>query len=567
MSSGTAYAPGEGASLSRAVSGQVISARDNARIARLGMSPRQQELNRLWTYYCAAQYDTRRIGWDGKEHDDPLAREAIATAGFLPPGYYDAGQTLPLKFRRPSAPYHLCRVITNRFTGLVFSERRNPQIKVEGDPITEDFLRTLAEVARFWPAMIQARTYGGAMGSVAVGFQFIEGRPVVEVHDPRWCYPQFLDRHTLTLGSLEIRYQYPEEVQDPKTGEWLEIPFWYRRVLDEEQDVVFEPEPVGDGEEPAWKPAVVVNHGLGECPAVWVQNAPVPGQIDGEPDCHGIYDTVEAIDALLAQAHRGVLANCDPTVHIATDQPLSEVRKGSDNAIKTERGGSVSYVELNGSGPKAACEMAFDLRAKALEVAQCVLDAPAGGGGGMGDPSGSKTATEVRHKYASMVEKADILREQYGERCVKPLLRKMERATRQVQEAKPENGQMVRGQLKLPPKVEKTEGGGITKQPRQLGAGGIIHLHWPPYFEPTIQDALQATQAVVAAKTAQIIDEEAAAQYVAPFFNVEDVQEMRRKIRVTAESAQAELEAMALGGYTMPTGPATGGVPGKPSVG
>ena len=546
MSSGTVYESDAGKRTSRAVSGKVLDEGDVRRIARLGMTPRQQELNRLWAYYCAEQYATRKVGWDGKEHVEGLAHEAIATAGFIPSGFYDAGATLPLRFRRPTTPYQLVRVIINRFTGLLFSERRSPKVRVEGDPLTEDYLRTVAELARLWPALILARTYGGAMGSVALGFQFVDGKPLVEVHDPRWCYPVFKDRHSLALASLEIRYIYPEEAQDPKTGVWVEVPYWYRRTIDDESDIVYEPEPVGDGEEPAWRPAVAVAHGLGECTVVWVQNIPVQGQIDGETDCHGCYDMVEGIDALLAMAHRGVLANCDPTIHVSTDLPLAEVRKGSENALKTEKGGSVAYVEIAGTGPKAAQELANDLRGKVLEVTQCILEQdPSGGGGGSG---GGRTATEVRHKYASMVEKADVLREQYGEHGVKRLLSMMERAIRKLSAGAvdPATGQLVRSALVLPPK-HITDNGEMQEIERRLGHGGVLALQWPPYFEPSLQDILQATQAAAAAKAASLIDDEVAMNFISSYFNVEDVHALLAKVRDTAVKQQADLESMALG--------------------
>ena len=96
MASGTNFDPNMGR-----MAPQLI---DFDKLARLGLSPRQQELNRLWAWYQCAAYDARRVDWDGKEHLDPIEHEVVARGGYIPPGFYSAA-TLPIKFRRPTAPY------------------------------------------------------------------------------------------------------------------------------------------------------------------------------------------------------------------------------------------------------------------------------------------------------------------------------------------------------------------------------------------------------------------------------------------------------------------------------
>ncbi len=514
----------------------------NARVARLGLSPRQQELNRWWAVYRCVNYDARKIDWDGKPHMDNVDHEAIATAGFIPPGFYDAGATFPIKFRRPTAPYPLPKVIVDRFTGLLFSERRHPQPRVAGDPKTEDFVQALAEASRVWQRMIVARSFGGATGTVIVGFKFREGMPVVEIHDPRWCMPDFEDRHALKLNAIEIRYQYPED--EVVGGKWEQVAYWYRRVIDKENDTVWKPIPVGDGEEPDWNNPNNVNehvaHNLGFCPVIWVQNLPVEGDIDGDPDCHGLLDMFEAIDAEIAQAHRGTVANCDPTLHIGTNQPLGEVRKGSDNAIKTEIGGTVNYIEITGTGPKAAVELAEKLRAYALEVAQCVLEHP--------DNTGAKTATEVERAYSSMIAKADTLREQYGQKCVIPLMEMMVKAAKKVMTSKVNNeGMIERGTLDLPDRIEELAGGNVKRTKRELGPGGALTLQWPGYFEPSLTDIELATRAAGEARALGLIDMEHAAKFVSEYYRVDDVGAMLEKAKIEKQQDGAEIATSSLG--------------------
>lgn len=520
------------------------------RIKRLGMSPRQQRLNRLWSWFRSEAYSSRKIDWNGQEVLDPLEHEALATQGYVPPGFVKEGaDSLPLKFRRPTVPYALVKVIVNRFTGLLFSKQRHPRLRVNGDTQTEEYANAMVEAARLWPTMIQARNFGGAMGSVCIGFQFLDGKPVVEVHDPRWTHPDFVDRHTLKVRSIEKRYMYQVDELDEEKGTYKSIPYWYRRTIDEQKDVLFEPTPVGNGEEPQWQVQQEVKHALGFCPVIWVQNMPMADDIDGDEDCQGIYDMVERIDALLSQAHRGTIQNSDPTLVITTKEPMTEIRKGSDNALKIPDG-DAKYLEMSGGGVKAAREYAQELRGYALEVAQCVLEQP--------DSQGQKTATEVLRNYSSMIAKADVLREQYGEKGIKPLVDMMLKAARQVTQpqAGPDGG-LVRGKLTLPMKVD-TNAGQATTTEHQLGPGGVLELQWPGYFEPSLDDITKAVGAASAAQLGGLVDDEHAVKFVAPFFEVEDPQAMLEQIRSQKADDQAQMMASAMG--AMPHG----GTPAPP---
>lgn len=506
------------------------------KIGRLGMSPRQQELNRLWSTYRGSQYSARKIDWDGTERAEGIDAEAIASAGFLPPGYYDAGAAFPVKFRRPSTPYHLRKVIVDRFSGLLFSDRKHPTIRIEGDAVAEDYVRTLAEVSRLWPSMIMARTYGGAMGTVAVGFQFVDGKPVIEVHDPRWLVPVFEDRHALKLRSIEKRYMFPVDEKDPETDAWIQRPYWYRRVIDTERDILFRAVPVEE-EEPAWEIEREVVHGFGFCPVVWAQNLPVQDDIDGDPDCLGIDDICEQIDALLSQANQGILASCDPTLKIITNAELSDVRKGSKNALKLPEGSDANYMEISGQGIKSALEMIEHLRTMALEVAQCVLDQPTA-------TTSRRTATEIEKVYASMIAKADVLREQYGERLVKPLLEMMVDAIRKIETPTEMEGQILRRVVKLPAKIISNPDLSVHREPRKLPLESevAINLNWGPYFDPSLDEAFKAVQAATTAKLGGMLDFEHAVSFVAPYFLAEDARGMARKVQQEHEASKRGTE-------------------------
>jgi len=534
--------PKAGTEVSMAMAPKLIG--ENDRLGRLGLSPRQQDMNWLWSYYMCSQYADRKFDWDGSDHLDHLEKVAISSGRAMDPGFYDANnQVAPLKFRRPSAPYHLCKVIVDRFTSLLFSEKRHPELTVEGDELSEDFVQAIAEAGRLWPTMMMARTFGGACGSVAVGFQFIDGRPYFEVHDPRWVFPKFSDRTTLELEALEKRYVFYQEMWDPEEERYVQMPFWYRRVIDTEKDVIYKPCPVGDGSEPDWsslKDKEVI-HNFGFCPAVWIQNIPVVGDIDGLSDCHGTYDMMEQIDSLYSQSQKGIIANCDPTLVISSEGEMDSVSTGSDNAIHVP-GGTVSYLELQGAGSRAAREQAKEYRSMVLEVNQCFLE---------GDSTAAAmTATEVERRYSSMLAKADILREQYGERGVKPLMKKVVLAVKKLTAPAIIGGQIQRRIVNLPKRVVMDEEGKVIKrETRRLGSDSqSIGLDWPKYFEPSAQDIQQAVGAASAAKSAGLIDQEHASRSVAPFFGVEDLQAMLAILKAEAEKQGRSLQDM-ISGY------------------
>jgi len=519
------------------------------------MTDRQLELDRLWRYYRCANYEGRKYDWNGQPTLPKIEHEVVATEGFMPAGFYDAGQTgdFPLKFRRPTAPFYLAKVIVRRFTSLLFSQKKHPKIAAD-DPLTEDWLTGFADATRLWVQMAKARNYGGAMGSSGLGFKIVESVPYVEVHDPRWVNVDFADREELIVRSFEKKYQFPKEVINPLNGEREEQWFWYRRVIDEEQDSVWNEVPVDSStsEEPQWDaiPHHTVAHNFGFCPIVWIQNTAIDDAVDGDPDCHGIYDTIEAIDALWSQANRGTVANCDPTVAIVSDADFMGIRKGSGNALQVEKGGSVNYLEMTGEGGKAAVELAEKLEEKALIVARCVLDTNFSGP--------ARTVEEVDKNYSNMIEQCDELREQYGERGVKRLLAMVLKIARQFDRTWVDTTgplpTLVRGLIKLPKKRETDEATGQSVWlQRQVGLGEQIELTWPNYFEPSQEAIGAAVTAAGQAKQYALVDAETATKFVAPFFQIENIREV-------VEKAKADQQSMADAFAEQATAAGQGGV-------
>lgn len=518
-----------------AASAKLLASDDEASAAvrRGGLSPRQQELDRRWAYYRTRQYDSCKVAWDGSKVVGQVERDGIAMQGFVPPGFYIANsETLPIQFRKPTSPYHLSKVIVDRFTSLLFGQKRHPKVTIPGDQASDAFVNSVVEVGRLWPKMMLARSIGGATGTAVVGFKVINGQPQFEVFDPRWCEPTFIDRADLVLKSLDYSYKYKQEMRSPETGDWVEVEFWYRRLITTQIDVVFEPVPVRDDMPPQWIPASRTEHALGFCPVAWIQNEPNMEEVDGDPDCLGIYDKCDVIDRLMAQADKGVLANSDPTVVISTDAQMSEVRKGSSNALKLPTGGTAAYMEMTGGGIEQARQQVEMHKTDALEVACCVIEQTDGS---------TKTATEVERNYAAMLARADKFREQYGELGIKRLVNMVIVAAVSLNRPRAVDGKMTRYAINLP--------AGPTGAPQRLGTGPFqVTLTWPPYFEASLDDATKAVSAAGTARQVGLIDQEHATKFVASFFQVEDPVALARELKSSHLARQADMDQMATSG-------------------
>lgn len=514
------------------------------------LSSRQMALDFLWRFYRCTNYDNRKYDWNGHEVQGKLEHDQMVSGGVIPPGFYDAGADAPLSFRKPSAPYYLGKIIVDRFTSMLFSAKRHPTLNSH-DPATADWLVGFAEATRLWAKMIQARRFGGAMGAVGLGFKFVQGRPIVEVFDPRWCDVELDDREGMVVGSLEIRYQWVSEVRQPD-GTWTEVWFWYRRVITSETDTVWPKVTAAAGEEPDWAKIkhIETKHGLGFCPVVWIQNLPVLDDIDGDPDCHGAFDLIEEIDALYSQASLGTKANCDPTLLISSDAEWDAIKKGSRHALQVGAGESASYLEIAGGGIEKAMSLADRLEEKALTVSSCVLDRNEGGP--------ARSVEELDHKYSAMIDQADVLREQYGELGLKRLLEMVLRAARAKGSVRPVKGEdgvtkLVREVVTLPKRVVVGEDGERKYEDRQLGSGDSVEIIWPEYFTIGTDELAKRVDAATKAKQGGLIDRTHAAQFVAKEFGVENLQETLAK----AQQEQQEEAAAAMAG--MGGGEAEGG--------
>lgn len=534
---------------------------EQERILRLSLTSRQLALNYYYSFFNAEQYDDRIVTWTGLKALGRRDLDAVHRVTSLPPGFFDGGmlfENIPLEYRKPDTEHHLVRQVVWRTTSLMFGQRTRPRLAVGTDQAATGWLDDIAKGSQLWSRLGFARNLAGAMGSAIVSFKYLAGRLVFEVHDARWCTPKIRDQSTRDVDELEIRYMYPQPTRRPD-GQIQDVWFWYRRVINGESDITFQPAEVKDGDEPQWvaNDAESFNHPFKFCPVRWIQNTPVLGAIDGDPDCKGAFGNVEVMDRLLSQGALGATHNADPTLHIGTsDQKLDDIKKGSKNAIRTEKDGSVQYVEMTGGGVDAAITMFDKLDTITMRAVRCILEEEREGG--------TMTAEEIRRRYGSMFDRIEEMQTHWSETGIVPLIEMVARSVRTVTSAGPtiaEDGTATTPALaasmgNIPPAVSS----GMLDSRDMSTATVAIEVKWPELAPPTGQDTSQAATAVSVAISSRTLSRPSAVEYLAPKFGVRDTAEEIRRLEEEDAKREAATQSELLAGAetASPTGAAGG---------
>lgn len=508
---------------------QAIDLRE-VRIADLARSERFYTLDRLEAYYRCRQDAHKEYDWDGYF-------VGYGASADIAPGWF-----VPYKRRRPSARYDLAKVIVNRLTSMLFGSDRFPEVRAEGDPETEDFLKSCVEVSRLPARMAEARSLGGACGSVCASWGLIDGRPRVEVHNSKHCtIVRWVDQSEFRVGAAVKCYAFPRRVME--RGKPTIKDFYFVRYWDENTEITWEPMPLQIAQSESWSQWPIrqrVEHRMGRTPFYWCQNIPDSVEIDGECDYDGLCSSMDEINQLLSAATKGTKSNVDPTLILRMDPALNTgtIKRGTDNVIYSP--GGAEYLELQGQSTTTAMDLIDKLRAMVLDAASVVLADPEKLSGA------AQSAQALRILYAPMLAKCDLLREQYGEYLIKPILRDMLAYARALEARAPERVAREDGleveqvqRFALPARVERVEievetaeGDDeeeaeeveIQRTPRTPGDGETIELNWNPYFSPTWGDIKSATEAVKLANGDKpVISQRTAIAAVQSLFGVADV--------------------------------------------
>lgn len=559
-------------------------------------SERYRMLDRRESYFKATQHDWKLVDFDGRVISQqpgwPTSMPMLSSEPV--PGF------VPLRMRRPSAPLRLARIITKAFSALILGERF-PTSEVLFDEDAQAFDAAVIEAGELPSKFLEARDKGGSVGSTAISWSIKDGEPRFVVHNSKHLHvSEWADRDALIPAYVTEMYRYPKDEWNAEKRQYLRNWYWWRRDWTPEADIVYLPALFENGKEPLFliDEARSATHDCGECHMVWIQNTPSE-EIDGEPDYEALYDKFDTMDVLSSVTSRGTIANLDPTLVLQVDPGLVEhggVKKGSDNALSVGEKGDAKYLELAGTGTTAGLEVLREHRRWALETGQCIVP----------DPSEIAaqgiSSVSIKALYRPMLAQASVVQTQYG-RGLKRLLLQVRRAARlmgvgQTRTVAPPPAPVlppagvaevvadpfpavVEVTLALPPRVveddvidpvtgvatgEKTQ----RLQEQRPGMSTLLKLKWPPWFETTMKDVLDAGMAFTTATGGKAaLSKQTAVEEMAKVLGRDPADEWKR---VDSQSAQEMAHEKDLAGLGMPLagGDAEddgGGGFGKPSGG
>jgi len=498
---------------------------------------RVTRLERLTQYFENRQYEDRRYDWDGR---------MVGLPGFggIP---MPTNTAVPVSRRRPPAVYALPQIIVQRYTAMLFGEEGFPQLFVEDDPDSEDFIRAVAEAAEAADIWGEARDDGGQRGTAIVSWAWVDGEPRLEVHDARYCWVLEWADAQRCVPAVVLKIWQTCEPGIGSEGQLVEADGWFAREWSvglngaPGQDRLYRYVPESGREPARWELGGDVVTFDGPCPVTWVQNGRRKDRHDGLGDYEGQEGMLDALNLTMCATIGGTAINADPTLVLHMEKRGDgSVAKGGHNVIWSEKG--ADYLEISGSSTEAGLKTTDKVKAFALEAADVTLLDPEKMAGA------AQSGEALRRLLFPMVKHAQKLRKQYGAGITRALEGLLVQAQAMVRRAS-------NTVFKLPPAVEKEveDDNGVAREkiirttPRKPGAGTRVTLKWPPFFPPSSADLLAEVNAIQAANGQKpVISMRTAVEKAAPIFGVKDVDQELADI-LEHEEQMAEASAGALG--------------------
>jgi hypothetical protein len=407
----------------------------------------------------------------------------------------EGGQYIPLRQRRPSVRYPLCRIVVEDSVSLLFSEGHFPAIDSTDNRVRQIYANIIKET-RLNMTMTDA-AMRGAVGSVALLLRILQGRIFVSVLETTYLQPTWDPFAPDSLLQVDERYKVSGrdlvsqgyDITDP--GEQ----FWFARRWTVDQEIWFQPSPVGTPNQFVVDPSRSVQHNLGVVPIVWVKNLPGRPQTgddnDGAATFAAAVHTQVEIDYQLSQVGRGLKYSSDPTLVLKDPGlPDGEIVKGAGNALIVSEKGDARLLEIGGTASTAVIEYVRNLRELALESIH----------GNRASPdriSAAQSGRALELMNQGLIWLSDNLRINYGEGALLQLARLIALASQSYSIS-------VMG--------EEIE-------PIDLAAP--LSLKWPRWYPTTADDRQKDAQSIVALVSAGCMSREAALKAVAGTYDME----------------------------------------------
>ena len=426
------------------------------------------------------------------------------------------GEYIPIRKRRPSVRYNLCRLVVQDSVALLFGEGRFPSVETP-DKTTHETLIAVMDESRFNQVMLDA-AIRGSVGSVVIHMRVLAGRVFFAALDTWFLTPEYDPTAPDTMLRVTERYKVRGDVlasrgytiSDDLKASW----FWFQRVFGTEAETWFLPWPVSETEAtPQIDTAHTTQHGLGFVPMVWIRNLPGGGDIDGACTFLQAIETSIEIDYQLSQAGRGLKYSSDPLLMIREPgAPDGDLVRSASSALIVSKDGDAKLLEISGTAAAAVIEYVRCLRELALESIH-------GNRSSADKISAAQSGRALELMHQPLIWVADQLRVSYGDNGILPLMR-------MVAMASGVHALTVKG------------------KPIQALNQSDITLRWPAWFSPTEHDKSAVAGTLSALRSAGLMSRETGVKLADVITNDLDV--VAEVKRILADEAAARANAAEL---------------------
>jgi hypothetical protein len=409
----------------------------------------------------------------------------------------EAGEYIPLRKRRPSVRYPLCKTVVEDSVSLLFGEGHFPTID-SPDPAVHSALAKIIKETRLNLVMTEAAMIG-ATGSVALLLRVLKGRVFVDVLNTMYLTPIWDPTEPDTLARVDERYKVAGR-DLAKNGYVIDHPdenYWFSRCWDKTSETWFEPMPVSDPAPPAVDTIRSVSHKLGAVPIVWIKNLPALSSLGDKSDgactfASAMHTQVE-IDYQLSQVGRGLKYSSDPTLLLKDPAlPDGELIRGAGNALIVSEKGDARLLEIGGTASAAVIEYVRILRELALESIHGNRSSP-------DRVSAAQSGRALELLNQGLIWLADNLRTSYGEVGLLQLARLIVRVSQSYA--------IVSFGEEIGP----------------LDPSAPLSLKWPRWYPTTADDRQKDVQSLTSLVASGCISRETAFKAIASCYDMEHV--------------------------------------------
>jgi hypothetical protein len=405
-----------------------------------------------------------------------------------------AGEYIPLRMRKPSVRYGLCRIVVEDSVALLFSNAHFPAVDC-GDHAVSQIVADIISETRLNEVMIDA-AIRGSVGSVGLLMRILNGRIFVSVLESLYLTPQWDPMAPDVLKSVKEQYQVRGDVLIAQGYETIDpaTMYWFQRVWTDADESWYLPWAVNDPlAVPVADESRSTRHGLGFVPIVWIRNLPGGDYVDGACTFRAAIESNIEIDYQLSQAGRGLKYSSDPTLLIK--EPASsdgEIVKGAGNALVVSEKGDARLLEIGGTASEAVISYVRTLRELAMESVH-------GNRTSADRLTAAQSGRALELMNQGLIWLADNLRISYGDGGILPLIRMILKASNLY--------------------ALQVFGGAVPA----LDPGQRLSLRWPRWYPLSADDRLKEAQAISLLTNAGQISRETAVKALSAAHDVSDI--------------------------------------------